>query len=255
MMPCTLPSRSAPRVLVALLLATAALPLHAQRPVPEPATRRPPGPETVTAVRTGPTEVTIRWTPVEGASGYEIGRHAPPNGWQRAGRVGAGVTAFRDAGRNLAVPHRYRVVALVGALATLPAMSDTVGGSGAPVGGGAGGSDHPTTPGGSCLRRPDRSVVCHGGARDWDASRGEPVLARLYCPSAHAIVSGGHSGEMPFGSVTTSWPEPGTADGDGWSILVTPVWGRGPAPDVFAPLVADGRARGRIFVKVICSPP
>ena len=250
---------SAPPALAALALVAAATALPAQRPVPEPAARRPPGPESVAAVRTGPAEVTIRWTPVEGASAYEIGRHAPPNGWQRAGRVAAGQTEFRDAGRDLAVPHLYRVVALVGVLASLPTTSDTVGGppgaagdtpgDAAPAGGpGAPGAD-PKGARGECSREARRQVICRSGSVDWAAGRGTSVQAEVGCPAGFQGISGGSSGNTPFG-VRSEYPQ-GAWGNFRWTVSVAPLWGDGPVPDALRDAVAR-RPGGYVEAIIVC---
>ena len=89
-------------------------------------TARPSPPEDVRAVKTGPGEVTITWEAVPEATEYQIGRLVPPAGWVRVTRVRAGTTRYVDGGRNLSSTHRYNVVTIAGAAASLPALSNDI---------------------------------------------------------------------------------------------------------------------------------
>jgi hypothetical protein len=173
---------------LSVILLPGALAAQETKPVTEPVVRttRPPGPATVTAVVTGAGEVTVTWSVVSGATAYDIGRLVPPAGWVRIGRLSGDSLRFVDRGRNLAVPHTYQVVGIVGDLASMPTRSEAVQGTASLPAGGATTAD-PLPCGGQ-----DAVRVCYRSRRWVGAAELAPEVS-VGCPSsAYEVVSGGY---------------------------------------------------------------
>jgi hypothetical protein len=73
----------------------------------------PPTPPTaVTAQATGPSEITVTWASVPGASGYMIGRAVPPSGFIMRCALCPTVPRFVDRDISPGLPHKYLVAAI-----------------------------------------------------------------------------------------------------------------------------------------------
>lgn len=72
----------------------------------------PAMPVTVTSFRGSPTQATVSWTGVDGATGYVVERRAAGSGqWEQVASVGAGIRQFVDNGLSAGVVYEYRVAA------------------------------------------------------------------------------------------------------------------------------------------------
>lgn len=186
-----------------------------QRPAPTATVQtRPPAPRQVVARITGERQVTVTWTPVAGATAYHVGRYAPPNGWQRAGTLGGGDTAFVDGGRDLTTPHTYRVVAVVGDFASLPATSEPVSReTSTPVETPPADTvptTTPTTPSPNdayCMMNDAAEFrSCKSATYRWTGAHSGIASMTATCAPGYRVVSGGYSGHFEGAIVIESSP-------------------------------------------------
>lgn len=205
--------------------------LHAQAKGRAPATR-PATPQNVRATRTSPTQVTLTWDAVSGATGYAIGRHVPPAGWVSVTRVSAGVTRFVDGGRDLSASHQYRVNALAGDMASLPALSNLLAPDAPVTAAQADGAPGPKDQGAPPADKASVAAgcqpfgghhVCRGERVTFEPGAGNTKSAVAYCPTAsHVPVGGGWSGDFRGeAEVEQSIPTIDVAKGrPGWQVQV-----------------------------------
>ena len=188
----------------ALILASASV-LAAQRPVREPArvAERPPAPERVTAVVTGPGRVEITWDAVSGASAYDVGRMVAPNGWQRVTRVDGNTTSYVDANRDLSRAHQYQVVAIVGTMASLARRSEPTSPVAVQRDSATSTPATPATPQPTIKEttparcwadesNPDR-MHCESATKAWTAKHVGDEFVTATCPDGYLMITGGHS--------------------------------------------------------------
>ena len=170
------------------VLAAAQDPKPVREPAPRAVNARPDGPATVTAKVAGPRSFVITWDSVPGATGYDIGRMAPPDGWQRVHqRVGPNVFEIHDTGRDILIPHTYRVIAIVGNLASQPTLSDPVKGEPNEA---MPGSANATTP--NCLYAPDRLTMTCTLKKTWQGGAESSQGLEVGCPAGALLVTGGY---------------------------------------------------------------
>lgn len=193
---------------------------------------RPPAPANVRAVRTSPTEVTLTWDAVPGATGYAIGRHVPPAGWASVARVSANTTRYVDSRRVFSASHQYGVNTIAGDMASLGTQSNLLLPD-APVTalepedgpGPKGEAEAPVDKGAATAGcRPfGGHYVCTGERVTFAPGTGHTKSAIAYCPTtSHVPVGGGWSGDLRGeGEVQQSIPTIDLAKGrPGWEVQV-----------------------------------
>lgn len=204
-------SSSLTRLVLPLLLAALVptLPVRAQAKGPAPGAVATPAP--VVATQTGPGEITVTWTAVPGAVGYNVGRSVFPNGFQRLCPQCPASTTYVDRSVSAGVRHTYRVVALLPAgKASRPAVSEPVtpqeDGSGSDTPEPEPGADDPAAPGADTVSnlqvtRPVTRETPLDPIVEVEPPRGWEALATLQADSASSC--GGSAGS---GGDTTRLP-------------------------------------------------
>lgn len=253
-----------------------------QRPVRTPTVRpRPAAPATVVATvaapatPTTPGVIVVSWDPVPGATAYDVGFSAPPDGWRRITRVQAGTTRLTHPGRPAMTPHTYQVITVADDLASLPARSAEVVVPMAPAGdpmprpstGDTASTPtpadtaSPTTPTTTTSTTtqpptiptiaPGDSTVCVGGytggrvlctSAEWRfaSTLSGNVPVKVSCPARHWVVSGGWTGVFDRGAITTSRP----SHVSGWEAVLT----------LPMPSVTPARSEYSLRAWVLCTP-
>lgn len=199
------------RAALPLLVATLALtlPARAQDKGAAPANVATPAP--VVATQTGPGEITVTWTVVPGAIGYNVGRSVFPNGFQRLCPQCPPTATYVDKGVTAGVRHSYRVVALFpGGKASRPAASEPVtpeeNGSGSGAAETEPGANEPAVPAGDSaanvqVTRPVTRETPLDPIVEVEAPPGWETVATLHADSASSCggsaASGGDTTRLP----------------------------------------------------------
>ena len=188
------------------LAALLSFPVLANAPDPKPVrtpvtqNQQPPGPAKVTARIVDVARVLISWDSVPDADTYHVGRLAPPNGWQRVATVPATVRQVADSGRNLNTPHTYRVVAVVGDLASKPTLSEPV--QGLPESGAPGTANAPQR----CETTNPMTLWCHQTKLWAGVGSATDYYVEVECPAGSYLLSGGHNARVVGFDVRISGP-------------------------------------------------
>lgn len=234
--------RLAPGASTLLLFLALPLAAAAQRTLVEPRdvpTTRPAAPRNVVATVTAPGEVTVTWEPVAGATAYDVGRLVRPDGWRRVTRVDGGVLRYVDTGRDLSRAHMYQVVAVVGALASLPGRSAELPGEAAT--GPAAAASEPALAAASCTGNyAGGRFICRSAERQLDADFHGRMPLVVECPAGTFVVAGGWAGTVARATAVVSQPRHVSA----WEVVI----------EVPLPAAGEARQAGSVQAVATCKP-